>query len=310
MRTACLGLFAACAVAVILSGGCAGPRVNIVHTLPAAVPLPVETPQIQPGQFQADGPGEDWIPAFLREQIQQRRWAATNGTTGVSGAEGGEIIEMDGTVRSRVRDESGRRPVERGDTDQGTLKEEQIPYLIRTVDVRAVFELHRVGEEFPDARLETAEQYRSVNDPRVWGRFGLQRPDDPQRVPPVEQILRELLRECVDTALGMVRPLEMQVTLAFRPVCGEQGTAGLKAAEAREFSEAAGHFRRALDDRPGEANLLFNLGLACEGAGDFAAAAESYEAALKQSDGKDEEARASAERARRLESRMSSAGDR
>lgn len=128
----------------------------------------------------------------------------------------------------------------------------------------------------------------------------MHRGDDPERIPSFEQITRELVAECVETAVGMVEPVMMPVTLRFRPASGPEAAAGLESARERDFAAAAEQFRAAVTKRPDDAALCFNLGLALEGAGDFAGARGAYQAAVGASAGKDVEAQKAAARAAAL----------
>ena len=263
---------ACCLVLCGVLWGCAGPRVQVVHTLPAAVPLPPGG-QVRPGRFEADGPGGDWIPGFLHAQVARRM-------DGLAGRGVGQTpLNVSGTVSVRVTDDSGTRPARRWDESTGQLETIELPYLVRTVDVRAVFAFAAPGG-FPAVELETERSYVSSRDPEVRGEYGLGRGDDPARVPPAEQVTRELLSQCVETARGMVAPVEVPVALQFRRAGGPAARAGLAAVEKGDFAEAVEQFRSAVQGDPQNSALLFDLAAAFEAAGRVAAAHEHYRAAL------------------------------
>jgi hypothetical protein len=263
--------------------------------LPAPVPLPAGG-EVRPGRFEVEGPGADWIPAFLQAEVARRMDDLSGG------GESDGPLEMGGVVTVRVSDDSGTRPARRRGPE-GELKLVELPYLVRTVDVRVVFAVAPKSGGQP-VELETHRSYASNRDPAVLGQYGLARGDDPAGVPPADEVTRELLVECVQTARGMLAPVEMPVTLAFRYAGGDPAQAGLAAVEKGEYAEAVEEFRSAVEEDPENPALQFNLAAACEADGRFAAAEEHYRAALAASGGEDEEARLSAERVAKLRRRM------
>jgi hypothetical protein len=288
------------ACGIVLAGclvGCSGPRLTVVHTLPAAVPLPPGG-EVRSGRFEVDGPGSDWIPGFLQAEVA-RRTAGLRGTAG-----SGESLKMGGTATVRVTDDSGTRAARRRG-DAGELAAIELPYLVRTVDVRVVFAVAPAGGG-REVELETRRTYASNRDPAVRGKHGLWRGDDPERVPPADEVTRELLAECVDAARGMLAPVEMPVTLQFRYAGGARAQAGLAAVGKGDYAEAVEQLRPAVEDDPDNPALLYNLAAACEAAGRLGEAEQRYRAALAASGGEDVEARSGAERAAKLRRRMAS----
>jgi len=284
---------AVCVVAAALAAGCAAPTASVVHELPAAVPAG-DVAAIVPGRFEVAA-GDAWMAEFLAAEVNRRAAAARGDAPPAEPA-----VTMGGTVTAEVTDRRGRRPARRMDPAAGRLVDVQVPFLVRTAKVRVVFALAPADGAAP-VKLETAESYTSAEDPRVRGPAGLERGDDPSRVPPAETILRELLVQCVDEAWGMIAPVRMPVTLQFRRADGEAAEAGLEAVERKDFAAAVEHFRAAVQERPDSAALRFNLAAALEGQGQFAAAARHYQAAADAAgDAGDPEARRAAQRTTRL----------
>ncbi|MFW6133634.1 MAG: tetratricopeptide repeat protein [Planctomycetota bacterium] len=315
-------------------GGCA-PSVQVVHTLRPAVELPPGGP-LRVGRFEAVG-GDDWTAAALREAVvesfidaagsppqpdgdaeapgEPRPYGRPYGRV-VSGSAEVAVREQRGTRQGRRRDAAIRPPV----WADGELVGVELAYLLRRVDVRTVLTVAPADDETAaPARLEVRQSYDSSRDPRVRGADGLARADDPDRVPPTDRVVRELLARCAARARAMVEPVRMPVTLSFRPVGGTAAAEGLKAARRRDFATAVEHFRtalRQLDDGdapiraavwPRRGDLLFNLAAAHEADSHFAQAERRYRAALRASDGRDEEARAAAERVAALGRRVATA---
>jgi len=148
--------------------------------------------------------------------------------------------------------------------------------------------------------VEVRRSYDSPADPRVRGPLGLERPDDPQRVPPAEQVLRELLTECVEAFCRMVAPVELVARVPLRPAASRQGAAALDAARVGDFQAAIGRLQAAVEAAPNDANLRFNLAVVCEAGGEFEAALSHYQAVVKQAEGRDPLADEGARRLRRV----------
>lgn len=292
------GLAAACLA------GCGAPVVEVVHELPPPVPLPPDT-GLKPGDVAVDGVDEAWIPEYLWGEIMRRLPERVDPDADLR-------RPLEGRVKVVVEEDSGVRPVRRWGTNAGPARRVELPYLVRRVDIGLVLEIRldppRSGTGVPnDLWLETRASYDSTSDPDVRGERGLHRGDDPRRVPPTEEIIRSLIARCVDDAAGMIEPVEMPVTLRFRPAGGAEAAKGLNVAGEREFAAAAEHFRAALEAAPEDAALHFNLGLALEGAGDFAEAAEVYRTAAEASSGQDAEAQEAHRRAAELYRRIEEA---
>ncbi|MFP3937318.1 MAG: tetratricopeptide repeat protein, partial [Phycisphaerae bacterium] len=245
-------LLAACA------GGCAGPSVDVTHILPAAVELPAGG-EVRPDRFEVTGGGEQWISEFLRTEVQRRM----AGLSGSAGAE--EPLAVGGEVTVEVTDESGVRQA-RGYDEHGRARTVELPYLVRTVEAGVVFSIAPAGGG-KAVELETHPSYVSNEDPRLRGQYGLYRGDDPDRVPPTEEIVRELLAQCVEEVRGMVEPVLVPVALQFRYAGGESSQAGLAAVEKGDFEGAVEHFSKAAEQRPDDVAVLFNLAAACEATG-------------------------------------------
>jgi len=289
MRTRLIAVANLMALTCIL--GCGAPVVEIVHELPPAVPLPADAP-LEAGEFTAQGPGAEWTPQYLRAELAKA-------LTELSHGDGAHARRMGGRSTVAVEEDSGTRPARRWNAETGSAAPVELPYLVRRVAVRVTFEI-APGEDGQSLVVETRADYDSTRDPRVRGEYGLGRGDDPERAPPVEQVTRELLAQCVQEGVGMVEPVMMPVTLRFRLGGGTEGAAGSEAARKRDFPAATEHFRAAVAKRPDDAALRFNLGLALEGAGKFAAARRAYEAAAKAAGRPDAEAEQAAKRAAAL----------
>ncbi|MGC9455651.1 MAG: hypothetical protein ACP5HU_12435 [Phycisphaerae bacterium] len=283
-------------VLVACAGGCAAPSVDVAHVLPAPVELPAGG-EVRAGSFDVGESGEAWMADFLRVEVARQM----EGLSGAAGTD--EPLDVDGVATVRVTDDSGVREARRYD-GQGRPETVELPYLVRMVDVGVVFTI--TSASGGSVELETHRNYDSSRDPGIRGKYGLYRGDDPERVPPTDDIVRKLLVECVEQAGGMVRPVEVPVTLQFRYAGGEASQAGLKAVEKGDFRRAVERFREAAESRGDDVALLFNLAAASEAAGRLRDAREHYQAALDASGGEDAEAAEAVRRTQALLSRMPS----
>ena len=171
---------------------------------------------------------------------------------------------------------------------------------MRTVKTRVSFAVQRPDAARPLVVIEVERTYGSLADPRVRGEAGLERPDDPKRVPPADTAIRELLTECADAFCGMVRPLVVTVEVRMRPTGQADGAAGLKAAKKADYGAALEHFKAATAAAPKDVSLLFDRAVAAEAAGDLADALKHYQAVAKATKDRDTVAVESALRVERV----------
>jgi len=290
---------AVCLIGLAVLVGCQAPVVTIVHILPAAVPLEVEVTQLQVGALAVHGgPDEDEMSAFMAERLRQRLAEAGN----PSGPPGPEV---QGTFDVQIADKESDRPIRRWDLVSKQIQTETVPSLVRMVDVKGVFAVPGSGEQpVPLAGIEVRRSYDSRNDPAVWGDLGLDRPDDPSGVPAADEVIRELLGECVDEFFEMIRPLEVRVDVALRPVGGRDAKAGMVAVEQGDYAEALACFLAEARRREDDAALLFDVAVAAEASGQLQTAMEYYGAAAEAAAGRDELALEGAQRVERVIKRL------
>lgn len=131
------------------------------------------------------------------------------------------------------------------------------------------------------------------------GELGLGRPDSPDRVPPAEQVVRELLEACAAEFAGMVAP--QAVTAEIQTRASLNGTANKALKAIGEGNLEAGMILEALlEQHPDDINLRFNLAAVLEAVGSLEDALAHYQAVVEQTDGKDAEAAAAADRVARV----------
>jgi len=296
MRTIRSLAVSAALAAILAAFGCAAPVVPIRHALPAAVPLPSDLVGLDAGSFRVKaGPAGDY-GARLSQALAERL-----AKTPLSpGAATGPRARVGGDVVIEVGDAAGHRSIRRRDAKTGQFEPVRAPSLVRTVTARVSFVVTRAGADEPLVTVEVERTYSSLADPRVRGAAGLDRADDPRRVPSPDTVIGELLDECAEAFGGMVRPLTVEAEVPMRPTGQADGAAGLRAAEKGDFALALRHFRAATAAAPKDVGLLLNRAVASEAAGDLPDALEHYQAVVKATKGKDAVAAEAALRVKRV----------
>ena len=283
-------------VMIAVAGGCAAPVARIVHRLPAALPVADDLGDLAVGEFRlTDGPGEG--VAIQAAEMLRERLALTGEPTSDAAT-----VRVDGLIAAAVTDTDTQRMTGHWNAETSDVDMAPVASLVRQADVTVHFMVHQA-----DGSMVTAEirrTYDSRSDPAVWGELGLNRSDDPMHVPDADVIVRQLLAEAVDRFVEMVRPLDVRVDVPMRWVGGPDAEDGLAAAEKGDFTAATAHFEAALSRRPDDGNLLFDLAVSAEAAGELEAALANYQAAAEISDGQDIEAVAGVERVGRIMRRL------
>jgi len=301
MRTS--GLAACCAVAAsVWAVGCGGPVVTVRHALPAALPLPADVEMVRVGTFNVKPAGRREAAALMTEALQKRlsRHWAIDGDAGTRA----KALEVGGAIAVDTKDVKGLRNIRQWTSGGREWVVVQVPTLVRSATVAVEFAVFRPGAKERLLTVETRRSYTSPEDPRVRGELGLERPDDPARVPPVDEIVRELVGRCADEFIDMIAPREVTADVPMRGTWNADGSAGLKAAEQGDFAEAVRHLEAAVASDPGDDNLLFDLAAACEAAGKLADALTHYTAVVERTKGRDAVAAEAAQRVERVLKRL------
>ena len=291
-----------CVAASVLIAGCGGPVVTVRHTLPAAVPLPagVETVRVRKFAVHAADTGE--VAALLTESLQKRlsrHWAIDGDSRARARA-----VDVGGTITLETKDVKGTRAVRRWEGETREWHAVQMPTLVRSATATVEFAVFGPGAKDRLFTIETRRSYTSPEDPRVRGELGLERPDDPARVPPMDQILRVLLGQCADSLVEMISPREVTADVPMRGTWNSAGSAGLKAAAEGDFAAAIRHLQAAVASDPRDVNLLFDLAVACEAAGRLEDALKHYRVIVERTKGQDAIAAEAAKRVERVLKRL------
>lgn len=295
-------LFAAASLSMV-AAGCSPPVARILYTLPTDIPVVGEARVIEVGIF-APSSGTDKAVGKLAAEVLWRAIARTGRFQVLAEGErpktGTAQVAVGGTVHLVTRDTASKRRVKRLDPKTRKSEFHEVPTLVREVALRVDF-------VFTDARsgrrlggVETHQAYNSLSDPRVRGELGLERGDDPSRVPSVDQVVGELLDACVETFMGIIEPVEIEARVPLRRTLNAEGLKGLKRFKVGEFAKAARHFALAAAEKPDDADTLFNLAVAEECAGLLEKALGHYEEVLKRKGPSDADARDAALRLKRV----------
>ncbi|MFO8011769.1 MAG: tetratricopeptide repeat protein [Phycisphaerae bacterium] len=294
-RSATMVLLATCAAAM---AGCAAPVLSVRHDLPAAVPLPEDARMVRVGDFSVHPPGHDDAAAVLTQGLQKRlsrHWAIDGDADTRARA-----VRLTGAVAIKTDDARGTRRVRRYDKAAGAWREAEVPTLVRTASAHVTCRVARPGTKEPLFAVEADRSYDSTADPQVRGELGLGRPDDPDRVPPTDTILADLLDGCAEDVVAMLSPQAVEAEVRTRGTLDGLGNDGLKAAEQDDLETAVRLLTEAVTKHPDDAALRFDLAAVLEAAGRLEAALEHYVAVLEQTDGRDADAAVAARRVERV----------
>ncbi len=274
----------------VLTAGCTGPVVTISHALPGAVGVPEDIERIEVGKFTLAGEPEDEFADFVAKSLRDRlvqQWAPKDQTTSGPETPANEVLHVAGNIRIETRDSCGTRTVRRWNSSASRMEVQDVETLVRTAEVAVDFTVGSGPGEEPIVTVETRRSYSSANDPRVRGDLGLDRSDDPRRIPRTEAIVTRLLDECMEEFCGMILPLEITERIALRGTIHREGIAGLKAMEAGDFETALQQFEAASAKAPDDVNLRFNWAVAAEAAGYLTLALAQYEEVVKRTNQRD-----------------------
>jgi len=262
------------------AAGCAGPTINIRHHLESDIPAAGQASAISAGRFTVEDGPQDGFAAAASDLLAER-------LAGLPAGGSGDVLEVTGRIYVEAEDKKDEVAIRRRDA-AGLLSSERIPTLVRTVKVRVDYDVRTKADGQRVGGAETRGRYVSTADPRVRGEQGLGRNDNPDRVPPMEQVVTKLLGECMDTFVRMVKPQVVEAAVQLKPAATDAGRAALKAAEAGDMQTALAKGRAAVVERPHRAETLFNFAALAEANGDLPTAQRQYEAADRAFDGKDE----------------------
>jgi hypothetical protein len=294
--------FVAVLILVALTAGCS-PVVSVHHVLPGPLPLPEDVVMLRAEQFtvrSADGSKADEHAAFLTAALNKR--LGEGGWGGSASRQLAEIpAETVATVTGQVdlawQDAAGQRLMRRRGAAGGQAGAVSVPTLVRTASVRVDFVVQRHGGAGLGT-LEVRRTYSSAADPAVRGELGLERADDPVRVPSVDSITEALLADCADSFVRMVQRLLVSAEIKLRAVPGAAARAGMDAAGGGDFAGAVGHFTDAVQAAPDNAEAHFDLAAVAEGAGQLALAIKHYQAAAEKAPSAEPDAEAAESLAR------------
>ncbi len=192
-----LAQFPAFAAAVLLSCvGCAR-TVALRHVLPAAAPITGRFNALRLKSLNVTPKEYTGLETVFKEEAAKHRheWTFLGGplhTMGVTPAP----VDVEVTVHVEAKDTKDLRYIRRWDPKTKQTAKVEVPTLVRSVQVRADFvAVPRGGGK--NTVVEFRREWKSTEDPRVRGELGLERPDDPQRVPDTRTVVAELFGQHV-----------------------------------------------------------------------------------------------------------------
>ena len=141
-------LVGAAVVAAMLPIGCSAPVVKVRHGLASALLLRPEESVFRAGEFSVESGPKEGSAAFVRQRLQEAlsglgQGGAGQGSVKRPGPEG--PVDVTGTIRIRRSETRGSRQVRRLDAGTQGMKTEEVPTLVRKVDVTVAFILTRAS---------------------------------------------------------------------------------------------------------------------------------------------------------------------
>ena len=287
-------------ITVVLVGicGCAGPRITVRHELPRVVDLPESSRLVADGDFLVQGYDSQEVTKTLKGAITER-FSDFAGVEALQGQPGQDaLVHVGGRAVISHDDHLSVRQVSAWNYK---LREEivkEVDSLVRQVDVAVEFTLRRAGAE--PVVIAVRHEYSSRGDPRVWGELGMERVDDPDRVPAVAEIVRGLLSDCVESLYGIVAGVDLVEEVQMRATLSRAAGQGAAAAEKGDFAGAIEHLQAAHEQNPKDVNVAYNLAVVLEAAGRLEEALAKYLLAEELSGGGDEQIHKDAERVEKV----------
>jgi len=285
--------------------GCGGAEVTIRHVLPPDLSELRGADALIVGDFQprrgADARTAAWFAEQMRRLLDER---APLLAPEVAGRGGHGQVRVGGSIFVRAEDVNANRFVRALDPDSGRMGPRKVATLVRTVGVRVDFVLTDLDDGEALGAVEARAGYSSLSDPRVRGELGLGRPDDPRGVPDKAVIVRELLVRCADTFGRMITPPVVEAKVLLRGTLNKDGQEALSAAARGDYEAAERHAGDAVKSDPRSDDLLFNLAVIQELAGNLEAAMGHYLQVAKRSPALSGQARTAIDRIRRVQGRL------
>ena len=239
-----------------------------------------------------------FMESCLARAMQAKGWIRPN-TGQTQPAAGSSEVHIGATIHAAVRDETGRREVARLDPNTRFVIRREIPTLVRRAVVRVEFDFTHDGNALPGV-VEVVRTYDSACDPAVRGQLGLDRADDPDRVPRVKKVVEDLLAQCAHNLKCLISGGEIRAKIRLRPARGEAADRAFVSARGEDWYLAAFYFGAAVDAHPDNAALRFDLAAVSEAGGLLDVAELHYRRAFKLSGEKDQEALDGVHRCRRV----------
>jgi tetratricopeptide (TPR) repeat protein len=127
------------------------------------------------------------------------------------------------------------------------------------------------------------QEYDSENDKKAGpAGIGMALGFGKDDAPPVHQIVNRLVDQAVYEFVSKISPYTERVRVSLEGGKSQQVQDGNQFAAAKEYSDALGCYRRAIEIHPDDHGALFNAGLMCEAMGELDQAYEYYGNAVAQ----------------------------
>jgi tetratricopeptide (TPR) repeat protein len=272
--------------------GCQTPEIPISWTLPSPVPLPDNIYVDKIEDFGVIDYQDEGINPYLKSILADRLGRPESRQKKLKEAIGvmpTTPAVVNGTIKIKIDDKSGIRQLRHTDSTT-TAHIVEVPSLVRKVFIDIDFIIKDSKSDQEIATIETHQNYNSIEDPYIRGEWGFERPDDPERIPPVSDIIERLLDQSADSFVRMISPVEISKKIKLHSAWDGNSAKAFSAIEKGDWNTAMMYCQKALAKNPDNINLLFNMAVVSEANSDLPAALDYYRKVSKLTEGNNREA--------------------
>ena len=272
--------------------GCQTPEITLSLTLPSPVPIPDDIFLNQIGDFRVIDYKNEEINSYFKSVLTDKLGSPElrlKTQEEVTGIQPSTPALIKGAIHIKIDDKSGIRQLRRTDSTQASQTIE-VPSMVRKVFLDVDFTIQNSQSNTDIVTIETHQNYNSLEDPDIRGVWGFERPDDPERIPPVSDIIKRLLNRSADSFVRMITPVEMTQKIKMRSTWDGNSFKAFSSLKKGDSKTAAMYCQKALQKDPENIALLFNMAVVCEANSDLTASLNYYQKVSKLTAGNDPEA--------------------
>lgn len=302
-----IGTFLTCG----LLGGCgdSGVAIQIAYDRPAMYPIPADVKRLAVTEFGGRSPADQRWGDYAADRLtgmldalnkRYRRYELVNRkqlkgllderaaqmmlvSDPDSAQRVGKVARVDamifGTVSVLARDERAFKQV----YDFNTKQNKMVPYLKRYAQAAVSFSMSDVNTTKTLATVTVSREYdsekqkKSGMDAFAEAMGGVTN----QKLPPTEQVLNQLVDECVQEIVARISPHPVVFNEKLGKGKSEVVKTANKLAKAGEYGEALDLYKQGMEIKPDDVDAVFNAGVMLEAMGKRHEAEAMYDRAFK-----------------------------